>query len=147
LAVRTNIGISKLSTIEFGYRYYWDTWDVKSNTLEASFKSHLTDHLNISFDYEQYYQTQAYFFKPVYLQIEPFMGVDSKLNSGYSNDFTISINLKGNKSVQLPLFNNEKIIFTASVGFFHRHTDSPDWYSRMLELYAYLINFGFKFSI
>jgi hypothetical protein len=146
-AVRTNYGISNSSTLKLGYRYYWDTWDIKSHTLEASFKTHLSDHLNLSLDFQQYFQTKAYFFKPVYNVIEPLMGVDSKLNSGYSSDISLSINLRGNKNVGLPIFNNEKLIFTASFGFFHRHTDSPDWSSRMLELYAYLINFGFKFSI
>jgi len=145
--IRTNFGISKLSTLLLGYRYYWDTWDIKSHTLDAEFKTHLTDNLNLIFSARQYFQTKAYFFKEAYVEVEPLMAVDSKLNSGYTNDISLSFTYKGNKENRLPILNNEKLTFLASVGFYHRHTDSPDWVMRMSELYAYLISLGFKISI
>jgi hypothetical protein len=147
VGIRTNFGISKLSTILLGYRYYWDTWNIRSHTLDAEYKTHISDNINLIFGYRQYYQTKAYFFKSTYEQVEPLMGVDSKLNSGYTNDASISLSYKGNKNNSFPILNNEKITLLASLGFFHRHTDSPDWVMRLSELYAYLISLGIKISI
>ncbi|MCX6166336.1 MAG: DUF3570 domain-containing protein [Ignavibacteriae bacterium] len=147
LGIRTNFGISKLSTIMLGYRYYWDTWDIRSHTLDAEYKTHISDNMNIIFGYRQYYQTKAFFFKEIYSQPEPFMGVDSKLNSGFTNDASVSLSFKGNKNYRIPILNNEKVTLMMSLGFFHRHTDSPDWVMRLKELYAYLISLGFKISI
>jgi hypothetical protein len=147
LGIRTNFGVSKLSTLLLGYRYYWDTWDIKSHTMDAEFKTHLSDNMNVAFSLRQYFQTKAYFFKGTYTEAEPLMGVDSKLNSGYTNDVSINLSYKGNKNTKLPFLNNERLTFLASVGFYHRHTDSPDWVIRISELYAYLITLGLKISI
>jgi hypothetical protein len=147
LGVRTNFGISKHSAILLGYRYYWDTWDIRSHTLDAEYKTHLNDNLNLIIGYRQYYQTKAYFFKETYSRPEPLMGVDSKLNSGFTNDASVSLSFKGNKKYHIPILNNDKITLMGSAGFFHRHTDSPDWVMRLRDLYAYLISLGFKISI
>lgn len=145
--IRTNFGISRLSTILLGYRYYWDTWDIRSHTAEAQFKTHFTENLNMILSYRQYIQTRAYFFKETYTEVEPLMAVDSKLNSGYTNDVSLGFSYKGNKENRIPILNNEKLTFLGSIGFYHRHTDSPDWVMRMRDLYAYLISLGFKISI
>ncbi len=147
LGIRTNFGITKSSTILIGYRFYWDTWDIRSNTIDMEYKTHLNDNFNLILGYRQYYQTKAYFFKGTYLQSEPLMGVDSKLNSGYSNDLSLSLSFKGNKNYKFPLLNNEKITLQGSFGVYHRHTDSPDWVMRLKDLYAYLISIGFKILI
>ena len=145
--LRTNIAVSKLSSLGIGYRYYWDTWDIKSHTFEASYKTHLGDYVNMALSLRQYFQTKAFFFKPIYTEIESFMGVDSKLNSGYTNDFSIGFTFKGNKNVDFPIISNEKISLMTSFGIYHRHTDSIDWIMRMSDLYAILINIGIKISI
>jgi hypothetical protein len=147
MGVRTNFGVSKLSTLLLGYRYYWDTWDVRSHTIDVEFKTHVSDYTNLSFNVRQYFQTKAYFFKETYTVPEALMSVDSKLNSGYTNDISVNLSYKGNRSNQIPFLNNEKITFMASFGFFHRHTDSPDWVIRLSELYAYLFSLGIKISI
>ena len=59
--IRTNFGISKSSTIQIGYRYYWDTWDINSHTIEGTYKTHLSDNLNLTLELRQYFQTKAYF--------------------------------------------------------------------------------------
>lgn len=147
LGGRFNFAVSKMSTLLLGYRYYWDTWDIKSHTIDAEYKTHLSEYTNISLNVRQYFQTKAFFFKPIYTVPEQYMGVDSKLNSGYTNDVSINMEFKGNKYSSIPLLDNDKLSFLASFGFFHRHTDSPDWIMRMSELYAYLISFGFKISL
>jgi len=145
--MRTNIGITRLSTMQLGYRYYWDSWDVTSHTIEAAYKTHVSDDLNLSFDFRQYFQTKAFFFKPVYTQPETFMSVDSKLNSGNSNDLTVELTLNGNPEYNFPIINNKKVTLITSLGIYHRHTDSPDWSSRLSELYAYVFSIGVKISI
>ena len=145
LGSRFNYGVSKSSTLLFGYRYYWDSWDIKSHTFELGFKSHLSENINLLIDYRQYLQTKAYFFKPEYLVAEPLMVVDSKLNSGYTNDISLGLNFRGSSNIKFPLLNNENLTLITKFGFYHRHTDSPDWYSRMNDLYAYLITIGFKY--
>ena len=145
--LRTNIAVSKLSSIGLGYRYYWDTWDIRSHTIETSYKTHLGDYVNLALSLRQYFQTKAYFFEPNYTEIEPFMAVDSKLNSGYTNDLSIGFTVKGNKNINFPIIDNNKVTFMASFGVYHRHTDSIDWIMRMSDLYAILINLGFKISI
>ncbi len=36
LGIRTNFSLSKSTTLLLGYRYYWDTWDVKSHTVTTT---------------------------------------------------------------------------------------------------------------
>ncbi|MFZ4591311.1 MAG: DUF3570 domain-containing protein [Ignavibacteria bacterium] len=143
---RINYGVTKNSTLKFGYRYYWDTWEIKSHTFEAGFKTHLSENVNLLIDYRRYIQTKAYFFKPVYLVPEPLMAVDSKLNSGYTNDISLGLNFKGGNNIKFPLLGDENLTLITKFGFYHRHTDSPDWFSRLNDLYAYLITIGFKYN-
>jgi hypothetical protein len=143
---KLNYGVTRKSTLQFGYRYYWDTWDIKSHTFDAGYKSHLSESVNFSLDLRQYFQTKAYFFKPEYLTPEPFMVVDGKLNSGYTTDVSIGFDFTGSNGSDFPLLNNDKMMLITKFGVFHRYTDSPDWFSRMNSLYAYLITLGWKYN-
>ena len=91
-------------------------------------------------------QTKAYFFKPTYIVPEPLMAVDSKLNSGYTNDISLGLNFKGGSNIKFPLLGDENLTLITKFGFYQRHTDSPDWFSRLNDLYAYLITIGFKYN-
>ncbi|MBS1493655.1 MAG: DUF3570 domain-containing protein [Bacteroidetes bacterium] len=142
--LRMNFGVTKLSTLLLGYRYYWDTWDIKSHTFDIEYKTHVSNYTNISLGFRQYFQTKAYFFKPEYAAPEELMTVDGKLNSGNTNQLSLDLEVKGNKSLDLPFLNNEKVSLISSIGFYHRHTDSPDWATRLSEMYAYLFSIGFK---
>lgn len=144
--LRTNIALTKKSTLVIGYRYYWDTWNINSHTLEAAYKTHLSDYVNLSLNLRQYFQTKAYFFKPEYTQIEPLMGVDSKLNSGYTTDASVGFTINGNTNSDIPILNNDNISLVTGLGIYHRHTDSIDWIMRMADLYAILFNIGIKIS-
>ena len=145
--LRTNIGISKLSTLMFGYRYYWDTWDINSHTIDAEFKTHLADWINMSLGARQYFQTKAFFFKPEYTQPETFMGVEGSLNSGYTNTLSLGFTFTGNKSLSIPFLTSDKVSLITKLQFYHRRTDSPDWVMQLNDLYAYILTFGFKFLL
>jgi Protein of unknown function (DUF3570) len=143
---RFNYGVTKFSTFQLGYRYYWDTWNIKSHTFEVGYKSHISEDVNFLLDLRQYFQTKAYFFKSEYLTPEPFMVVDSKLNSGYTTDISIGFDFKGSSGSNFFLLNSDKMTFITKLGFYHRYTDSPDWFSRLNSLYAYLITLGWRYN-
>jgi hypothetical protein len=143
--IRTNFGLSKKTTLELGYRYYWDTWDITSHTFSGAVKTHLSDILGATLELRRYDQTKAFFFKPQYFEAEQFMTVEGKLNSGYTNEISLELTLNGSKKIKFPLLNNEKIQFNVMAGFYQRHTDSPDWFTGYLNLYAYLFSFGFRY--
>jgi hypothetical protein len=48
------------------YRYYRDTWDVQSHTIEERFSKDLGPHLSLSLSLRYYTQTQASFYKDYY---------------------------------------------------------------------------------
>lgn len=143
--LRINFAVSKKTALELGYRYYWDTWDIKSHTFSGAVKTHLSDNVGLSLELRRYDQTKAFFFKEYYPQVEQFMTVEGELNSGYTNEISFELTLSGNKKIKFPVLNNEKMQLNIGAGFFQRHTDTPDWFSRYLNLYAYLFNIGFRY--
>jgi len=147
VGIRTNFSLSKSNTLLLGYRYYWDTWDVRSHTITTTFSRMFNKNYTISIELRNYIQSRAYFFKPTYTQIEQYMTVDSYLNSGYSNELSLNLTINGSKKFDFPLLNNDNIQFNGTVGFYHRHTDSPDWFSRYMHLYAYLFNIGIRYFL
>jgi hypothetical protein len=72
------------------------------------------------------------------------MAVEGSLNSGYSNEGLLTLTFSGNKKYKVPLLNSDKMQIITTLGFYHRHTDTPDWHSLYTELYAYLFNLGFR---
>jgi len=143
VGLRTNIGISKKNTFQIGYRYYWDTWDIKSHTASAKLSRNFSDVFSASVEARYYTQTRAFFFKPIYDVPEEYMSVDSKLNSGYSGELTFNAVFKGKKGSSF--LTNEKMQLLASLGFYQRHYDSPDWHSDLLNLYATLFSIGLRY--
>ncbi len=145
VGLRTNIGITNNLTLQPGYRYYWDSWDVRSNTIYAILSNNFSEVLSGSLEYRQYFQTKAYFFKAIYDSLEEFMSVEGQLNSGYSNQINLNISLKGKKGASL--LNNEKIQLISSLGVYKRHYDSPDWHSGFLNLYSLLFSIGIRYHL
>lgn len=143
---RANFGLSKKTTLQLGYRYYWDSWDIRSNTISSIVSSHFSKDFSGSLEYRHYFQTKAFFFKPSYSVVEQYMTVDDKLNSGYSDEIVLNLTLKGNKNSFIPLFRNEKLTWTGSIGFYRRYLDSPNWVMHYNILYAYLFSIGLRYN-
>ncbi|MEO8512456.1 MAG: DUF3570 domain-containing protein [Ignavibacteria bacterium] len=146
VGIRTNIGLTKLTSLQLGYRYYWDTWDIQSHTISAAFSRNFSASFTATLDLRHYFQTKAFFFKPQYTQVETYMSVDSKLNSGYSDQVMLSMVFKGKKGAGFPFFSNEKLSLTGSAGFYRRQNDSADWFSHYTTLYAYLLSIGIRYN-
>jgi hypothetical protein len=144
VGLRTNFGITKKVSLQLGYKYYWDSWDIKSHTISAKVGKTFSDVFTGSIEVRHYLQTKAFFFKPVYTQVEQYMSVTSALNSGYSDEIVMDFSLRGRKGSGF--IRNEKISLTGSAGFYRRNTDSPDWFSGYQVLYAYLFSIGIRYN-
>jgi len=144
--IRTNVGVTRDFSLQLGYRYYWDSWDVNSNTISAKLANNFSPVVSGTFEYRHYWQTRAFFFKPIYIQPEQYMSVDSKLNSGYSDEAVFSLVLKGSKIYDVPFISSDKLSLTGSFGFYRRYTDSSDWFSNLQVLYAYTLSAGIRYN-
>lgn len=149
IGARLNIMTGQTSSIQLGYRYYWDDWEVRSHTLHAMVRKHLKDkNLTLGFGIRHYAQTRSIYFKPEYAVPEPYMTVDSKLNSCFSNEFQFETEIRSVLLKNVPLVNllsHDNAAFLAELNFYHRRTTTPDWFSRYLDLYAYILSVGWRY--
>ncbi|MBI5323674.1 MAG: DUF3570 domain-containing protein [Ignavibacteriae bacterium] len=141
--LRTIIRLNEISSLQLGYRYYADDWDIRSHTISASYQHLLLEEkLLLSAGIRTYFQNRATFFKPEYQKREDFMSVDPKLNGMVSNEIEFKLNVNGSL---IPIIENEKLELNGRFNFYVRKTDTPDWHSRYDILYAYLMSVGFRF--
>ena len=144
VGIRSNIGLTDNITLQPGYRYYWDSWDINSSTIYAILSKNFSETFSGSVEYRQYYQTAAFFFQPFYLTLPEYMGVDGQINSGYSNVVNFNFTFQGNKGNFL---SNENLQLLGTLGYYKRHYDSPDWHSGLLNLYAFIFNIGIRYHL
>ena len=142
-AMRVNYLLTSISSLRLGYRYYWDTWDVNSHTFSGFYQRYLGSATILGLGLRRYNQSRAFFFQPSYSEPLTYMSVDSKLNSGYTNELEFQLTLDGSSGKWPQL--GEKTQLNFSLNFFHRHTDSADWHSRRKNLYAYYTNIGLRY--
>lgn len=144
IGIKSNIGITDKITLQPGFRYYWDSWDINSSTAYAILSKNFSETFSGSVEYRQYFQTAAFFFQPYYLSLQEYMGVDGQINSGYSNVVNFNFTLRGKKRSFL---SNENMQLLGTIGYYKRHYDSPDWHSGLLNLYALILNIGFRYHL
>lgn len=134
------------SSIQMGYRYYWDTWNIYANTYSANYDLYLSKHVIFGLGWRSNFQTQAFFFKPTYLAPEQFMTSDIKLDGGYSNELQLNLTLIGGKGQDyLPFLDDDRVQYIINLNFYARHTDSPYWYNNMSNLFATDFNIGIRY--
>lgn len=76
------------------YRYYFDTWKVRSHTAEVKFNKYIFNDLVFGVDYRYYTQTQASFYSDRYAQLNlaaDYRTSDYKLKPFSSNNFGFSL--------------------------------------------------------
>ncbi len=54
--------LNEKSSLQLGYRYYWDSWDIRSNTYSANYQRYLSKHVILGVGLRSNFQTQAFFF-------------------------------------------------------------------------------------
>jgi len=125
------------------YRYYWDTWAVKSSTAELKLNKYVTNDLVFSVDYRYYSQTGSNFYQPEYIgdayTLDAYRTVDYKLTPFSSNNFGLSLNLMlrafGKPGSDLEFLENSSVELT----YFR--------YFNTLDFSADIVQFAIKFSI
>jgi hypothetical protein len=125
------------------YRYYFDSWKVKSSTMELRLNKYIIDDLIFGVDYRYYIQKQASFYQDRYVGLEYQAGAyrtaDYKLRSFNSNNFGFSLTwlMKGlgKKFPNLDFLQNSSI----EIMYFR--------YFNTLDFTADIIQAGLKFSI
>lgn len=141
--------LNDVSSIQLGYRYYTDSWDINSHTINILYQRYLTGDITGSFGIRHYTQSKSFFFKEKYLVPEPLMTVDGKLNEGTTNEFEFKIAFKGESLIDVPVLNNfagNNSELSFKLNFFWRKTATPDWHSRRLSLFAYITSIGYRFK-
>lgn len=134
------------SSIQVGYRYYWDTWDLNANTYSVNYERYLSKHVIMGVGWRSNFQTQAFFFKPVYLIPEEYMTTDIKLDAGYSNELQLSLTLTGgDKQEYLPFLEDDRVEYIINLNFYSRHTNSPYWFNNKNNLFATDFNIGIRY--
>jgi Protein of unknown function (DUF3570) len=145
-AVSLKYRLSDVSSLQLGYRYYWDSWNINANTYSANYQRYLSKHVILGLGWRTNLQTQAFFFKPVYVAPEQFMTTDIKLDAGYSNELQLELILTGgDRQRYLPFLKDERVQYIINLDFYSRHTNSPYWYNNSNSLFATDINIGIRY--
>jgi len=134
------------SSLQLGYRYYWDSWDISANTYSANYERYLSKHVILGAGLRSSFQNSAFFFKTEYSVPEKFMTTDIKLDAGYSNELQLEIILTGgDRQSYLPFLKDERVQYIFNLNFYSRHTETPYWFNNMKNLFATNINMGIRY--
>ncbi len=145
-AVSLKYRLTVESSLQLGYRYYWDSWNINASTYSADYERYLSKHVILGVGWRGNFQTQAFFFKPKYLMPEQYMTTDIKLDAGYSNEFQLNLILTGGERQDyLPFLDDERVQYIFNLNFYLRHTNSPYWFNNLNNLLATDFNIGIRY--
>jgi hypothetical protein len=145
-AVSLKYRLSDISSIQMGYRYYQDSWNINANTYSADYERYLSKHVILGLGWRTNLQTKAFFFKPKYAVPEQYMTTDVKLDAGYSNELQMNLTLTGgDRQEYLPFLSDDRVEYIINLDFYARHTNSPYWFNNMNNLFATNINIGIRY--
>jgi hypothetical protein len=137
------------SSLQIGYRRYWDDWRIRSNTWHATIQRTFGEKDGIlGFTYRRYDQTRADFFSTVYFHGDGLLTVDTKLNACWSNEWEINAVIQGTylkDRAGWSAFYSEKVEYRASLALYQRRSATPDWFSGYRDLYAYIVSIGLRY--
>lgn len=145
--IRSNYALSRDLFLKGGYRYYFDTWDIKSNTYNLEIAYNFSDQISGNIEYRGYDQTKAYFFEEVYTGGEEFKAVESALNSGFGNEGAVQFTFHGSETSPIIFLTNRNLSLITRLGFYHMRYSSPDWHSGYRNLYAWLYSIGLRIKL
>ncbi len=75
----------------FGYRYFWDSWDIQAHTWEAGYTNQLHNGWLVDLYYRHYTQERASFYSDDFQEELNFMARDKELSTFVSNTLGASI--------------------------------------------------------
>jgi len=145
-AVRFSYRLGPASSLQAGYRYYWDTWSVSSHTISGMYQRRVSPVVTLGFGFRTNIQTKASFFRPVYTTPQTFMTVDNKLDAGFSNELQLKLILNGRRGrSDLPFLSDDRLQYNIGLNIYQRHTDAPDWFSHSRNLVATFFSMGLRY--
>jgi hypothetical protein len=145
-AVSFKYRLTDESSVQAGYRFYWDSWNINASTYSANYERYLSRHVIFGVGWRSNFQTQAFFFKPQYLVPEQYMTTDIKLDAGYSNELQLNLTLLGGEGEDfLPFLDDDRVNYIFNLDFYDRHTNSPYWFNHLNNLFATDINIGIRY--
>lgn len=146
VALRTSYRIGNASSLQAGYRYYWDSWDVTSNTYSGLYQQHLLDRrMTLGLGVRSYVQTDASFSRPLYVTPEAFMTVDSRLDAGRSHEYELQLRMAGSLIPWLPGMPKDRTELITRLSYYRRRTAHVDWHSRRALLIALITSVGLRY--
>jgi len=138
--------LSQISSVQIGYRYYWDSWDVRSHTISTDYMTYFSPHVMFDLGLRHYLQSRAYFFKPEYTYPEDLMTADIKLEEGYSNEVQLGLTLSGGRDQDyLPFLTDENVQYNLALNIYQRHTLTGYWFNGENNLIATNFNIGIRY--
>jgi hypothetical protein len=147
-AARFKYRLNEKSSLQMGYRYYWDSWGVRSHTVSEQYQRYISPHVIMGLGLRSYFQNRAFFFKPKYLQPESFMTVDVKLDSGFSNELQFDLTIKGGgEHDNFAFLENDRVELRFNFGLYQRHTATPYWFNSSKNLISANLNFGIRYRL
>ena len=146
VGVRTSTKTSSTTSLQVGYRRYWDSWDVSSHTADVLLQKNLRDEkMTVGVRGRAYEQSRAYFFRPEYAAPERYMTVDSKLDSGRSQEIQLRLRVNSSLLPDVPGLGSEDVDLDVRLGYYHRRTSTEHWNSRRRDLHAYVTSVGMRY--
>jgi Protein of unknown function (DUF3570) len=74
--------------LEANYRHYFDTWQLRSNSLDVGLSRYFTKAVLANFVYRRYNQTGAFFYQPKYDSVPQYFTADFRLEPFASGLYT-----------------------------------------------------------
>lgn len=140
IGAKTIFMVENDASLQLGYRYYYDTWEVHSHTLSLLYQFRTDNESWLhGFGLRSYYQTNAYFYKEFYDGQEEFRTVDSKLKELYSNELQY-------KATYYPDVENKSFSYNGHFNIYQRKTATRDWITRNKDLYAVIFGVGLRWG-
>ncbi|MCA9732180.1 DUF3570 domain-containing protein [candidate division KSB1 bacterium] len=143
-AARLNYYIFTNSSVQFGYRYYWDDWEVNGHTISTLYQTHLGEDKIMGIGVRTHKQSKAFFYQETYNGNEQYMTVDPKLKEATTLDIQFKISFP-----KVPIFTwfpvDDRLKYQFAFNWYRRNTTTPDWHSKRNTLYAYNFNIGIRY--
>ena len=144
-AGRLKYWLTGKSSIQLGYRYYWDTWEMQSQTFSGNYQRYLSSHVILGLGLRSYFQGSAFFFKPEYTEREAFMTKDIKLDKVFSNELQFKLTINGDSDSFVPLFGDDRLQYNLSFNIYQRHSDTPYWFNDSRDLISSTFHAGIRY--
>jgi len=81
VAFRTIKSLPPHSAVRLEYRYFWDTWAIAANTVEAAYNRYMSAAWLMELRYRYYSQNSASFYSDNFTQVQNFMARDKELST------------------------------------------------------------------